>query len=100
MIKHIVFTKFENPDENVPEDSALLHALTETIPEIVTLETGRDVLHSARSFDMALIVTFRSLADLAVYDKHPEHEKARAYIKAHRTATATVGTTSRVAALR
>ena len=90
MIKHIVFTKFENPDESAPVACGLLAALPEKIPQIVTLETGRDVLHSARSYDMALIVTFRSLADLAVYDKHPEHEKARAYIKAHRTATATV----------
>lgn len=90
MIKHIVFTKFENPDENVPAACALLNALPEKIPEIVSLETGRDVLHSERSYDMALIVTFRSFAALAVYDKHPEHGKVRAYIKAHRTASATV----------
>ena len=76
MLKHIVFTRFENPEEK--------------IPEIVTLETGRDVLHSARSYDMALIVTFRSREDLQIYDRHPEHGNERAYIKAHRTASATV----------
>ena len=90
MIKHMVFTKFENPAESVPEARRLLEALPEKIPQIVTLETGADVLHSERSYDMALIVTFRSLADLKIYDAHPEHQTVRAYIKAHRTASATV----------
>lgn len=90
MIKHIVFTRFSNPAEQVPAARALLEALPKSIPEIVTLETGADVKHSERSFDMALIVTFRSMEDLAKYDTHPEHEKVRAFIKANRTATATV----------
>lgn len=90
MIKHIVFTKFQDSAENVPEAKALLSALPEKIPQIVSLEVGADVLHSERSYDMALIVTFRSLDDLKLYDTHPEHGKVRAYIKAHRTASATV----------
>ena len=49
-----------------------------------------DFLHSERSFDLALIVTFRTRDDLKIYDTHPEHEAVRLYIKAHRTATATV----------
>lgn len=90
MIKHIVFTKFEDPAENVPAAQALLGALPEQIPEIVSLETGEDVLHSDRSYDMALIITFQSLEDLHAYDQHPEHAKVRAYIRAHRIASATV----------
>lgn len=90
MIKHIVFTKFETPAEHAPEASRQLLALKDRIPQIRTIETGIDFKHSERSFDLALIVTFDSKEDLEVYDKHPEHEKVRAYIKAHRTATATV----------
>ena len=90
MIKHIVFTKFENPAEQAPEASRQLLALKDKIPQIRTIETGFDFKHSERSFDLALIVTFDSKEDLEIYDKHPEHEKVRAYIKAHRTATATV----------
>ena len=90
MIKHIVFTKFENPAEQAPEASRQLLALKDKIPQIVTIETGLDVLHSERSFDLALIVTFNTREDLKIYDHHPEHEAVRAYIKAHRTATATV----------
>ncbi len=90
MIKHIVFTKFENPDEQAPVARKMLMDLKEKIPQIRTIETGRDFKHSERSFDLALIVTFDTKEDLETYDRHPEHEKARAYIKAHRTATATV----------
>lgn len=90
MIKHIVFTKFQNPEASVPVVREMLEALPASIPEIRTLETGADVMHSERSFDMALIVTVDSLDDLKIYDQHPEHLKVREYIKAHRTASATV----------
>ena len=90
MIKHIVFTKFENPSEQAPVASEMLLALKETVPQIRSIETGFDFKHSERSFDLALIVTFDTKEDLEIYDHHPEHEKARTYIKAHRTATATV----------
>ena len=90
MIKHIVFTRFENADEQAPIAAAMLMELKQSIPEIRSIETGRDFKHSERSFDLALIVTFDTKEDLETYDRHPEHEKARAYIKAHRTATATV----------
>lgn len=90
MIKHIVFFKFENPDEHAPEASRRLLALKDKIPQIRSIETGRDFMHSDRSFDLALIVTFDTREDLASYDCHPEHEKVRAYVKAHRTASASV----------
>lgn len=90
MIKHIVFTKFENPAEQAPIASKMLLALKDKVPQIVTIETGIDFLRSERSYDMALIVTFQTREDLHTYDHHPEHEAVRAYIKAHRTASATV----------
>jgi len=90
MLKHIIFTKFENPEEQAKTASEMLLALRDKIPQIVSIETGLDCLHSARSFDLALIVTFNSREDLEIYDHHPEHEAVRAYIKAHRTATASV----------
>ena len=66
MIKHIVFTKFENPDEQAPKASEMLLALKDTIPQIRTIETGRDFKHSERSFDLALIVTFDTKEDLEI----------------------------------
>lgn len=90
MVKHIVFMKFDNPEEVAPIVSERLLALKELIPQIRTIETGRDFMHSDRSFDFALIVTFDNREDLAIYDKNPDHGKVRAYIKEHRAATATV----------
>jgi hypothetical protein len=47
MIKHIVFTKFENPDEQAPVASEMLLALKDTVPQIRTIETGRDFINTA-----------------------------------------------------
>lgn len=88
MIRHIVLTRFENPSEQAPIAAEKLRALAGVIPEVVSLETGPDVTHSERSYDLALIVTFRTREDLERYGRHPAHEAARAYIKAHRTASA------------
>ena len=90
MVRHIVFTKFLDPETDGPEAVRLLSALPDEIPEIVSLEAACDSKRSERSWDTALTVVFRSMADLAVYDAHPAHQKVRAFIKAHRTATATV----------
>lgn len=90
MIRHIVFTKFNDPDRNVPEAMRLLRALPARIPEIRSLEVGRDVLKSERSWDMALTVTVDDLAALARYTEHEAHLLVRAYIKANRSASATV----------
>ena len=90
MIRHIVFTKFADPEKDGAEACRLLRALPERIPEIVSLEANCDQKRSERSWDTALTVTFRSWEDLAVYDTHPAHQEVRAFIKAHRTGTATV----------
>ena len=90
MVKHIVFTKFKEPDRAVPTARALLAALSKEIPEIRSMETGRDFLGSARSWDMALVATFDSREALAVYADHPAHQAVKAYIHAARTDSATV----------
>ncbi len=90
MIKHIVLFKFEDPKVNVPIVRDSLYALVPKIPEIVEMQIGEDFLHSGRSYDMALLVDFRSREDLEIYDKHPDHQQARVYIHAHRLDSKTV----------
>ncbi len=90
MIKHIVLFKFENPEENIPVVRDSLYALRDKIPEIVDMQIGADFMHSGRSYDMALIVDFRTREDLETYDKNPDHAKARVYIHAHRLDSKTV----------
>ncbi len=90
MIKHIVLTKFRDPDEAAPEAARRLLALPAAIPEIVSMEAGRDFMGSERSYDLGLIVTFKTKADLAVYADHPAHAEVKQYIHAHRTGSVTV----------
>lgn len=90
MVRHIVFFRFEDPEVNIPIVRDSLYALKDKIPEIVDMQIGADFMHSPRSSDMVLIVDFRSREDLETYDKHPDHQKARVYIHAHRTESRTV----------
>ena len=90
MIRHIVLFKFEDPAVNIPIVRDSLYALVDKIPEIVHMQIGADFMRSQRSADMALIVDFKSKEDLEIYDKHPDHQKARVYIHAHRTESRTV----------
>ena len=90
MVRHIVFFRFEDPEVNIPIVRESLYALRDKIPQIVNMQIGADFMHSPRSSDMVLIVDFRSREDLEIYDKHPDHAKARVYIHAHRTESRTV----------
>ena len=69
---------------------ARLLALRGIVPEIRGMEIGKDVLHSEMSYDMALYMTFDSLAALEAYKVHPEHKKISAFVKEVRIARACV----------
>jgi hypothetical protein len=43
------------------------------IPELRHLEVGVDVVHSERSYDIALVSKFDSLTTLQAYQVHPYH---------------------------
>ncbi len=90
MVTHIVLFKLEEPEVHAPIICNLLQGLKNRIPEIIDMQTGVDFLHSERSYDMALIVRFKSREDLAVYDRHPDHQEVRKYIHAHRLSSKTV----------
>ena len=76
MIKHVVFMKFK---DNAGEDELRairegLAALPRKIPEIHEYVFGRDVGHSERSYDFALVSAFENLEDLEKYRVHPAHQ--------------------------
>ena len=87
MIRHIILFQFRDPEECIPTAREKLHSMQEVIPEILSMETGADIVHSGRSYDMALIATFADREALERYDKHPYHQEVRKYIHAHRTAS-------------
>jgi len=74
VITHIVFFKLSEPtSENIAGTREKLLSMSGKIPELRHLEVGVDVIRSERSYDLALITRFDSLADLQAYQVHPWH---------------------------
>lgn len=83
MITHIVFFKLADPSaQNIAEIRNSLLSMSGKIPGIRHFEAGVDVIRSERSYDLALLTRFDSLADLKVYQEHPLHAgKVVPYVK-------------------
>ncbi len=83
MIRHIVFLKFfpETEEAAIAELEASLQALPDQVPEIKGYEFGRDLVHSPRSFDFALVSLFDDLEALKRYQTHPRHQEVLAKVK-------------------
>ncbi|MGI6160916.1 MAG: Dabb family protein [Christensenellales bacterium] len=92
MIKHIVFFRFKEgvTDEQIDNAAANIAALKDKISVIRSMEVGRDVLKTERSFDLALVATYDSLEALNEYDVHPEHQKVKEMLAPIREAVASV----------
>jgi hypothetical protein len=87
MIKHIVCWKIkENADglnkkEIVNKLKEKLTALKNLVPVVKTLEVGiNDPGIDKTNFDIVLITTFNSKADLQTYQSHPEHVKVGEFV--------------------
>jgi hypothetical protein len=75
MLKHVVFLKFNEGVTDV-EIIALQNALgglPALIPEIKGFQFGRDIVHSKRSYDFALVADFENLDAMKRYQVHPTH---------------------------
>lgn len=81
-LTHVVLMQFQEPSPAVlARASELLRGLRGKIPELRCIEVGLDVLHSGRSYDLALITRFDSLADMQAYQAHPEHTAVLDYLR-------------------
>jgi len=80
MLVHIVCWRYKPEiDEPARDDHrSRLRALTSVIPDIVSFDVGKDVLHLERSFDTGLVAVFADRAALDRYADHPEHQKVAA----------------------
>lgn len=91
MIKHVVFFRFKKEHPEAAEKAKeLLLAMKGRVPQLVDIEAGTDIIHSERSFDLALVTTFHSLADLDGYQVHPVHKEVAQYIASVRESSASV----------
>lgn len=84
MLKHVVFFKFkpETGETEIADLENSLRALPAVIQEIREFVVGRDVVHSERSYDLALISAFDDLAAMGRYQVHPDHQAVFAKVKA------------------
>ena len=87
MIKHIVMWKIKESHEEGNKDELMdrikeeLEGLKNVIPEIITMEIGRNSNELPTSFDIALYSEFESQEDLDTYKDHPEHLKVAQFIR-------------------
>lgn len=91
MFHHLVFWKFrEGAKAELPDAVERLRSLAHVVPVIRALHAGTDQVHSPRSWDLGLVVTLDSPADLDAYDRHPAHQAVRDWIRERAEASASV----------
>jgi len=91
MLTHIVFFKLKDRSaESVERTAQVLRDMEGKIEVLRSIEVGVDVLHSDRSYDIALITKFDSMADLDVYQVHPVHQKVIEHMSQVRDSSAAV----------
>lgn len=80
MLTHIVCWKYkeETSAEQRADHIALLRALPDVIPNIVSFNVGSDILHLDRSFDTGLVAAYPDREALEVYTDHPAHQEVAA----------------------
>lgn len=91
MITHIVFFKLKDRSaESIEVTAKVLRNMEGKIDALRHLEVGKDVLHSERSYDIALVTKFDSMEGLQAYQVHPEHKKVIEHIAMVREASVSV----------
>jgi hypothetical protein len=70
MVTHLVFFKLADP---TPINVEKANNMQGQIPQLKHLEVGVDLLHTERSYDIALITKFECKNDMDAYQVHPFH---------------------------
>ncbi|MBQ6163042.1 MAG: Dabb family protein [Clostridia bacterium] len=74
MIRHIVLFKIKDEYKSeLPQLVKAFYGMKGKIEGMLDLEAGQDILHSERSYDLALITVFDSRATFDAYQTHPVH---------------------------
>jgi hypothetical protein len=74
MVTHIVFFKLKEPTAaNIAAAKDKLLSMEGKVDLLRHLEVGVDLIHSERSYDLALVTRFDSMEALQAYQVHPYH---------------------------
>ncbi|WP_276356415.1 Dabb family protein [Cohnella caldifontis] len=91
MLTHIVLFKLKDRSpENIENTAQVLRDMEGKIEELLSIEVGTDVVHSERSYDIALTTKFANLDALKAYQVHPVHQKVIEHIASVRDSQASV----------
>jgi hypothetical protein len=91
LITHIVLFKLKDRSpENIEKTAQVLRNMEGKIDELQFIEVGVDVLHSERSYDIALTTKFASMEALQAYQVHPVHQKVVEHMAAVRESSVSV----------
>ena len=86
MLTHIVMWRFKDEaegrtkEENMRYIKERLLALLGVVPELKSAVVGVDLLHSEKSWDMALTARFDDLEGMKAYRAHPLHVPISEYV--------------------
>lgn len=74
MIRHIVLFRIKDEYKSeIPQLVKNFYSMKGKIEGMLDLESGEDILHSERSYDLALITVFESREAFERYQTHPVH---------------------------
>ena len=74
MIRHIVLFKIKDEFKSeIPQLVQAFYGMVGKVDGLLQLEAGADILHSERSYDLALITVFRDRDAFDAYQTHPAH---------------------------
>ena len=74
MLLHLVSFKYKpEVDETAKTQHRTRLAGLHTLDGVIDLKVGEDVVHSARSYDTALVITFPDRGALDAYQKNDTH---------------------------
>jgi hypothetical protein len=74
MLTHIVSFKYKAEVTDAQRDDHLMRLKgLSTVPGVLDLRVGPDVVRSPRSYDTGLLVVFANRAALDAYATHPQH---------------------------
>lgn len=78
MIRHIVLFKIKDEFKSeIPQLVKNFEGMRGRIDGMLELQAGADILHSERSYDLALITVFQDRAAFDAYQTHPVHQPVR-----------------------
>ena len=81
MLVHMVSFHFK-PEAKVHLSEAIvrLQEMGRSIPEVLALWVGQDVVHSGRSYHLGLVVTLKDEPALKIYNDHELHQPVKAFL--------------------